>query len=153
MDLNFDLLGDPIPENHAGRGRPPHIATTQNRNKVMLLLAFGWTDTKIAQALGITEPTFRKHYFHERKIRLDARPRVEAAHMSMLWEQAKLGNVAAMKEFRNLMDKDDLRQIEREFTGPVQRLGKKEQAALAAETAGVDSDWGGDLLTPGVRPN
>lgn len=31
--------------------------------------------------------------------------------------------------------------------------GKKEKAQQAAETAGFNSDWGGDLDMPGVRPN
>jgi hypothetical protein len=154
MAENFDLLGDPIPDSRGSRGRPPHIPTAKNRNKVMLLLAFDWSDRKIAAALGVTEPTFRKHYFRERKIRDDARPRVEATHLSMVWEQAKLGNVSAMKEFRKLMDRHDLRMSEREFTETLgtEKLGKKQVAALAAETAGTDSDWGNDLLSP-ARPH
>lgn len=38
----FDLLGDPIPEGFGKRGRPEHIPTVENRNKVRLLLALGW---------------------------------------------------------------------------------------------------------------
>jgi hypothetical protein len=34
------------------------------------------------------------------------------------------------------------------------RLGKKEQAAIAAETAGEGTDWGGDLkFDTGARVN
>ena len=47
----FDLLGDPIPEGFGARGRPPHIPTTRNRNRVRLLLALGWTKARIAQGL------------------------------------------------------------------------------------------------------
>ena len=65
MTVEFDLLSDPIPENFGKRGRPPHILTPENRNKVRLLLPFDWTDSRIAQALRITGATLRKHYFRE----------------------------------------------------------------------------------------
>lgn len=54
MSMSFDLLGDSILENFGCRGRPPHLPTEENRNKVRLLLAFGWTTPRIAQALRIT---------------------------------------------------------------------------------------------------
>ena len=59
----FDLLGDPILEGFGKRGRPPHIPTEKNRNKIMILLAQGWIDQRISSALGITVPTLRKHFF------------------------------------------------------------------------------------------
>lgn len=153
VDLDFDLLGDPIPEGWGKRGRPPHVATQKNRNKVMMLLAMGWSNVRIAAALAITPPTLRKNYFRELKVREEALHRMKAAHMEMLWDQAKAGNVSAMKEIGRLIaqfeaamfgarpapaddDDDDL---------PQPKLGKKEQAAKAASTAGEDSDWGSDL--------
>ena len=36
----FDLVGDPIPEGWGKRGRPAHIPTHENRNRISLLLAF-----------------------------------------------------------------------------------------------------------------
>ena len=51
MTGDFDLLGDPIPKNWGERGRPPHIPTEKKCNKSRLLLAFGWTNRRIAQAL------------------------------------------------------------------------------------------------------
>jgi hypothetical protein len=55
----------------AGDGvlRPEHIATQQNRNKVMMLLAFGWGQDRIARAMGIDPKTLRKNYSRELKFR------------------------------------------------------------------------------------
>jgi hypothetical protein len=38
----FDIFGDPMPANWGQRGRPQHVPTQQNRNKVSMLLALGW---------------------------------------------------------------------------------------------------------------
>jgi DNA invertase Pin-like site-specific DNA recombinase len=59
-DAAFDLLGDPIPPNWGKRGRPPHIPTQENRNKIILLLAQGWTNERIAGAIGITLNTLKR---------------------------------------------------------------------------------------------
>src|SRR6185295_9304353 len=106
----FDLWGDPSPDGGGRRGRPQHIATQQNRNKVMMLLAFGWSNERIAKALSITPPTLRKNYFRELRYRAEARDRVDAALATMLWEQAKGGSVAAIREFRSLQADNDLMQ-------------------------------------------
>lgn len=157
MSQNFDLLGDPIPDGWGKRGRPQHIATRENRNKVMMLLALGWSNERIAKALGITAPTLRKNYFRELRVRDEARDRMDATLAAMLWDQAIGGNVAAIKEFRKLVERNDLmnghnafyRQAAPEPKKAAPKLGKKEEAALAAETAGQDSDWGDDLLVSG----
>ena len=62
---NFGLLGDPIPETWGKRGRPPRIPTENIRNKMRLLLALGWTNTRIARVLRITGATRRKYYFRQ----------------------------------------------------------------------------------------
>jgi hypothetical protein len=49
MKHNLDLFGDPVPPNHGRRSRPAHIATRENRNKVLMLLALGWTNGRIGQ--------------------------------------------------------------------------------------------------------
>jgi hypothetical protein len=155
MSEFFDLLGDPIPEGWGKRGRPQHIATQQNRNRVMMLLAFGWSNERIAKAIGITPPTLRKNYFRELRYRDEARDRVDAALATMLWEQAKGGSVAAIKEFRSLMAENDLIAGHRSFYGDGDqdaakepKLGKKEEAAIAAQSAGEDTEWGDDLKVP-----
>lgn len=158
MTENFDLLGDPIPEGHGKRGRPTHIATVKNRNKVMMLLALGWSNSRIANALGITPPTLRKNYFRELKIREQARDRLDGNLAAMLWESAKGGNVAAMKEYRKLVERNDQMNAAANF-GAIpekpkgeskQPVGKKEQAEQAALVAGEDTEWGNDLRIPGI---
>jgi hypothetical protein len=160
MDVILDLFGDPVPANWGRRGRPQHIATHENRNKVKLLLALGWSTERIAQALSITTPTLRKNYFRELKFRDEARSKLDARLRELLWLECCKGNVAAIKEFRKLQERDDViaghaafYAIGREQEDKQPKLGKKEQAELAAQTAGVDSDWGDDLRVPGAVVN
>lgn len=159
MPENFDLLGDPIPEGFGKRGRPPHLPTQKNRNKVMLLQALDWSAERIAKALGITTPTLRKHYFRELRARAEARQRVEGALLARLWEKVDAGDVGAMKAFRQVLDRHDLvnghaafagTEIPRPLPAPAkpERLGKKEQAVADAATAGAGTAWGEDLLPP-----
>jgi hypothetical protein len=133
FDVAFDLLGDPIPPNHGGRGRPPHIPTKENANKIMLLLAQGWPNQRIADAMGITVPTLKKYYFSVLKTRDAARDRVEAIGLLTFWSMGREGNVAAMKEYFRRHDAamGDVfaDQVEQES----RKLGKKERDRLEAE--------------------
>lgn len=153
MDKIFDLFGDPVPEGHGKRGRPPHVATNENRNKVKLLLALGWNNERIASALFITLPTLRRYYFSELKAREVMRDRMDARIAERLWQEGvEKGNVGAIKEFRKLVERNDAMVGQREFyegqrdkPAKEPKLGKKEQAALAAKTAGEGTGWGNDL--------
>ncbi|TPM41554.1 hypothetical protein [Mesorhizobium sp. B2-3-4] len=132
----FDLFGEPVPANWGERGRPQHIASQQNRNRVSMLVAMGWSNARIAAALFVTLPTLRKHYFSELKFRDVARDRLNATMATKLWELFMSGNVAAGKEFRDFVEKNDLMlygQTERPAAKlKAVKLGKKEEAALAA---------------------
>jgi len=142
----FDLFGDPVPDNWGGRGRPQHIPTQDNRNKVSMLLAFGWANERIAAALAITLPTLRKHYFSQLKFRAEQRDRMDAALSLRLWQEAMAGNVAAMKEFRALVEKNDLMLYGQPLVPtpkPKQpKLGKKEAAIAAAQTPDTGTTLG-----------
>lgn len=142
----FDLLGDPIPENFGKRGRPPHIPTEQNRNKIMLLLAQGWTDARIAAAMGITVPTLKKHYFSVLKVRDAARDRVESIGLLTLWNLGREGNVAAMKEYFRRHDASAAMDFDQRVSRRTEDLGKKEQLRRAA--ASPPDDW--ERVTPRV---
>jgi hypothetical protein len=137
----FDLFGDAVPENWGQRGRPEHIPSQQNRNRVSLLVAMGWSNARIAAALMITQPTLRKHYFSELKFRDTARDRLDANVGLKLWEGVMTGSVSAIREFRAFVDRNDLMQYgqtsrpraakpEKALKPP--KLGKKEEALLAA---------------------
>jgi len=137
MDEIFDLFGDPVRANFGGRGRPAHLRTQENRNKVSMLLALGWSNARIANALRISEPTLTKHYFQELAFRAEQRDRMDASLSMHLWKQVEGGNVAAMKEFRKLVEKNDL-MLYGQAMPPAskdsdQKLGKKQQAQLAAQ--------------------
>lgn len=57
-----DLLGDPVDPRHGRKGRPRHKATDALRARVAELHALGFDQTAIGCAIGITEPTLRRHY-------------------------------------------------------------------------------------------
>jgi hypothetical protein len=133
-----DLFGDPVPDGFGLRGRPQHIATSENRNKVLLLLALGWNNERIARALYITKPTLRKFYKAELRRREEQRDRMDAALAMRLWRLVEDGSVPAMKEFRELVRRNDLMtygQSERPQPAPAkpQSKGKKEQALEDAQ--------------------
>jgi hypothetical protein len=150
------------------RGRPPHVPDDESRNKIKLLLALGWSNSRIAGAMGISEPTLRRYYLSELKLRAIARDALDARRAEKLWQQVEKGNVGAMKAFDKLLEANDrmrraadLRQgvdaDERENDAPPapqrkvreQPVGKKELAASAASAAiAADPD-----LQPGLPLN
>ncbi|MES5483589.1 hypothetical protein QMZ05_12595 [Bradyrhizobium sp. INPA03-11B] len=144
MDQIFDLFGDPVPANWGQRGRPEHIPTQQNRNRVSMLVALGWGNGRIAAAMFVTVPTLRKHYFSELAHRRVARDRLEANIAMKLWDGVMAGNVTAIREFQAFKDRNDRMEIERTM-GSAQggesrseRVGKKQLDARRAADADAD---------------
>ncbi|TIW43744.1 MAG: hypothetical protein E5V72_17010 [Mesorhizobium sp.] len=143
MSEIFDLFGDPVPEGWGKRGRPQHVATAANRNKVNMLLALGWNNERIARALSITPPTLRKNYFRELKFRDEARTAM------LFWTQFEGGSSAAGKAFRKFVEQNDLMlygqtsRPQAEEKAP--KLGKKEQALVDARQPDTGSTLG-DLM-------
>ena len=111
-----------------------------------MLVACGWSNERIAAALYITQPTLRKHYFSELKFRAVARDRLVAGMLCKHWELFQAGNVAAGKEFRDLLEKNDLMTFGQSDQPPAAtkqpKLGKKEAAALAAQNPDTGSTMG-----------
>jgi len=148
MDLKFDLLGDPIPDNFGMRGRPAHMPTEQNRIKIRMLLAFGWTNPRIAAALRITGKTLRKHYFRELRARDEARHALKASVMMAALNAASGGNVGAIKEVNRLIERDELAGMAPPKREPrPEPIGKKEQLKRAAHSPGAS--WAAILGDPG----
>jgi Bacterial regulatory protein, Fis family len=58
-----DLFGDPIPTDRGRVGRPRHLVSSRNTRKFIALRDAGWTQAQMAEALGISPPTLRRHYF------------------------------------------------------------------------------------------
>ncbi|WP_043620464.1 hypothetical protein [Ensifer sp. ZNC0028] len=144
----FDLFGNPYVEKPTKRGRPPHDVTLKTRNRVNMLVALGWTNPRIALAMGVTLPTLHKHYFYELRQREVARDRLELRRLEMAWDLAEAGNVGALKEFGKLLERNDRMEVERELgSSPKQpeekpaapeRVGKKVQDAQRALDADAD---------------
>ena len=142
---NFDLFGDPVPANHGGRGRPQHVPTQENRNRVNMLLAAGWSNERIAGALRVTLPTLRKHYFSELKHRDVARDRLDATMLMKAWDGVQKGSVSAIRQFGQLLERNDLMNFgqtskpraaasdDESKPAKAVKLGKKEEALLAAQ--------------------
>jgi hypothetical protein len=150
MNQILDLFGDPVPENKGKRGRPQHVVTQENRNKVNMLLAMGRSNERIANALNVTLPTLRKHYFSELKFRDTARDRLDARLAMTLWGQFQGGNTGAGREFIRLLERNDMAFGLRGASTPApaadvergEKLGKKELANREAQTAHKGTDWG-----------
>jgi hypothetical protein len=146
----FDLFGDPVPENRGKRGRPQHVPTQENRNKVNMLLAMGRSNERIANALNVTVPTLRKHYFSELKFRDSARDRLDATVAMTFWGQFQGGNTGAGREFIRLLERNDMAfglrgapaSAPSTDAKKAEKLGKKELANREAQTAHKGTDWG-----------
>ena len=80
-------------EDKAGKGRPPHLATADTRNRVYILSTVGTRHEDIATVLGISTDTLTKYYHDElAKGRIEA----NASVAETLFKQAKEGNTTAM---------------------------------------------------------
>lgn len=161
MTYVLDLFGTPCRLPNGKRGRPAHAVSDESCNKVKLLIALGWTKSRIANALQISEPTFNKYYFSFWKEREQQRDRLDAQRLMRANEQAETGNVGAMRLFEQMVQRSDAMIASQKIDGSQvadrnaakpKPLGKKEAAREAAERArsGESSFWGDDL-NPGYE--
>lgn len=147
-----------MPAHFGMRGRPPYKANQKDANKIKLLLALGWSNERVARAIGITQPTLRKYYFSLLKCRDHQRDMMEAERMTRLYELGVAGNVGAIKEFDRLLERNDAMVAQSDISSkpkdgrddkadkPTPRLGKKEQAQQEAEELALGGgEWGADL--------
>lgn len=147
-----DLFGNVIYDAPRTRGRPPFERTEENAHKVSMLLAMGWSNSRIASVIRdprtgkpISEPTLKRYFRSELKVREFARDQLRAQQLMLAFKTAATGNVGAQRFFEQLVEKNDLMLAEarvgRAATEQVEpdkkpeRLGKKEQDNLAAQDA------------------
>ena len=125
-------------------GRPPFKSTPGLRRKVEELVCCGMSQDEVARAIGCSAPTLVKH-FGEALTTGVARKRAEI--IGMLFKAAKKGNVTAQKKLEEM---SRVVSASESFERPARpaRVGKKEEAAAAAVTAGEGTDWGDDLQIP-----
>lgn len=135
-----------------GPGRPknpPPAATDVER--VERYVACGMTNAEIAAVFGFSVDTLRRTYADALRTGM-ARRRGEA--IDLLWTSARSGNVSAQKAVEAMTNRAaqkaaDAKTAKSANAGEepkAAKVGKKEQKILDAETAGIGSLWGKDLL-------
>ncbi|WP_168797900.1 hypothetical protein [Pacificoceanicola onchidii] len=149
---SVDLFGNVVFAKPRTKGRPPFERTEENAHKVSMLLAMGWSNSRIASVIRdprtgktISEPTLKRHFRSELQTRDFARDQLRARQLMMAFSAASSGNVGAMRFFENLVEKNDLMMAETRVGRPglgekqapakQERLGKKDQDKQAAQDA------------------
>lgn len=161
MDGVFDLFGNPVRPGRGEKGRPKFEPTDRDRNKIKMLLAVGWGNGRIANAIGISLATLKRYFRAELKVRDMARDQLEARRLELAFEAAASGNVGGMRQLDRMVERMEREGLDRkmresqdgdepEETPARRKLGKKETAKEEAKTVGQDGEWGSDLL-PGVH--
>lgn len=126
-------------------GRPAHKVTDETRLKVTELLSARMSENDIASVLRICAFTLRKRYAKELRFGFADR---RAEVITLLYGAARKGNTAAIKHLDGITSVSG---AEAAFDRPeapaprVTRLGKKEEAQAAAESAGAGTEWADDL--------
>lgn len=133
----LDLFGNPVPRSRGKAGRPEKGWTQEKSNKINLLFATGREPKDAAKAVGLSMPTFRKHYFSELEEWRVARLKFEAVMLERLYAEGTKGNVAAIKELFKQMERGALARLSdqvanRKSAQPPK--GKKEQQKDAADS-------------------
>ena len=124
VDDVFDLFGHRIPEWRGKRGRPPYERTEQDANQIKLLLALGWSITRMANAISVSPATLKRYFRAELKVRDAMRDRLDARRFMIAMEQANAGNIAALRELGNMIEKNDRMEIERQLGDQSKKAGK-----------------------------
>jgi len=153
----LDLFGNPLRPGRGQRGRPPYDATEKDRNKIKLLLALGWANTRIANAVDLSLATLKRYFRAELAVRDEMRDRLLGWQFEKAVELAEAGNVAALKEVGKILERNDmmgatsrLDKAQKKGKPKAETLGKKAMADEEAKAAGQESGWGGDLTFPGL---
>lgn len=148
MKRDFDLFGHPLPRNLGEVGRNEHVPTPENVNRVRQLVMANWTAEQIADELGISRPTLRKHYLPDiEKARVIVLGEVKAKVVIQLEKAAEDGNVAAMKELLRMVREGELDQgVGARDPAPPEsdkeeKLGKREQQHRDAQTGHENTAW------------
>ena len=157
MARDFDLFGNPVRARHGEAGRPEHQVDPRNAAKIMAWALAGMTVAEMAEGLGISAPTFRKHYFQDlRKAKLKAARAIEVQAIEQLQAAAADGNVSAMKELRRIAAEKRIEDLPGEWTKRPTKAAEDEGKKAARRRAAVrpDGDWVElGLPLPGARPH
>lgn len=119
-------------------GRPPFEPNADQRRTVRAMAAYGIPHHAIAEVIGISGPTLRKHF----RIELDtAEAEANAKVAETLFRRATgEGPQSVTAAIFWLKCRAGWREFD-----VVPANGKKAEAEQAAKTAGVGTEWGDDL--------
>ena len=153
----FDLFGNPARARKGERGRPPLEISSEDRDVVEAALVRGWSNERIAKAVGISVASLKRHFRAALAKRDAARDRMEAAVFATLARQGiEKGNVGALRRIMELMERDvartrdvEMNRLQREAETKGVKLGKKEAQQQAAQKIVTESSLWGDDLKPG----
>jgi hypothetical protein len=128
--VEFDLLGDPIPESRGKVGRTGHVATGENALLIRHLLTMGVNLSEIAKQMGLSVPTLRKHYFANGRIKVGMARRqalamCKAENFLRLQEQARAGNVSAMGKIHKILADEARSAFDAEMRAERDKVPKK----------------------------
>ncbi|WP_193217711.1 hypothetical protein [Roseobacter sp. TSBP12] len=127
-----DLFGNPVRQGKGKRGRPTFEVTERNRNKVKLLLALGWSNERVSNAIDCSLATLKRYFRAELSEREMMRDRLEAERIMVMSESALNGVIGAARVFQQMLDRNDEMQAERSLVSrpakhrPLMVLGKKQ---------------------------
>jgi len=127
-------------------GRPEHKPTAATRRQVAAAAGGGMRQEDIANAIGISVPTLRKHY--EAELSAGA-ARERMAVLQKVLAQAKKGSTSAARLYLQQQPEFVPAPIEEPKKAP--KKGKKELAQEQAGTAQQGTGWDG-LLPSNVTP-
>lgn len=109
-------------------GRPEYVPTDEEREKVRVLKAGGMSNEAVAEAIGISEPTLRKHFSSE----IDrATAKVRADLLMARYRSAMGGNVAAQNKMIELVTAAGAQESR---SPKAEKLGKKAERQKAAQS-------------------
>lgn len=144
----FDLFGQPIGPLRDRRGRKSFRKDKENQDFVMVRVAAGWAQKRIAEDMGIDEKTLRKYF--SRELEMGA-VFVDGVMLDVLMRKVREGHTPSIRQLRERLlsagptaprsggrasDKDDADEDGDETDSgdaPSSPLGKKEQARLEAQ--------------------
>ncbi len=161
------LFGEEVYLTPRKKGRPPFEWTSENSNKVSMLLALGWVNDRIAAVVidprtgkHISLPTLKRHFRAELSVRETARDRLNAARMMQTFREADKGNVGAQRLFDQMVARNDLMQADARMRSSdpkalaretsAEKLGKKQTSQQVADKLADGGGAWGDDLKPGA---
>lgn len=145
-----NLWGETVYLEKRTKGRPPFEWTEENSKKISMLLAMGWTNTRIASCVldprtgkPISVPTLKRYFRAELQLREVARDQFNARRLMVTVGEAFKGSMQAMRLLSMLVKENDAvvaeaTVIDEPLKPKAPPIGKKEANAAAALEADAD---------------